>query len=275
METLQAAFTIKEVRELMKLRNVGFHPVDRSLIPEEVKTLPRATRRMMELLIHGTPGVDAYTAPRSWSLDSCLSPRHFLSSQENPRQVASTEFAVTKLLNPAEPSSRTESTGQDLVLPSDVVFRSVGYKSVPLAGYSKVGIHFDERSGTLTNDGLGRALRHVSDDNLAHISSQQIPGLYCAGWLKTGPTGVIASTMQDAFTTGDAIVQDWISGKDFLDTSGIGWDGVKQEIKGDASRAITWEKWRKIDAAEKARGHEHGKFREKFTSTVEMLGVLS
>ncbi|GKT50228.1 NADPH:adrenodoxin oxidoreductase, mitochondrial [Colletotrichum spaethianum] len=31
---MQAAFTIKEVRELMKIQNVAFHPVDKTLIPQ-------------------------------------------------------------------------------------------------------------------------------------------------------------------------------------------------------------------------------------------------
>lgn len=260
----------------MKLRGVGFHPVNRSLIPEDIKSLPRASKRLMEVILNGTRDVDPLTAAKSWSLDSCLSPKHFLSHEYHPRHIASTEFNVTSLLDPFNPSSRATETGENVTLPSDIVFRSVGYKSVPLSGFSEAGIHFDERSGTVTNDGVGRAVRQVSDSSGDHNRSQQVPGLYCAGWLKTGPTGVIASTMQDAFTTGDALVQDWTAGKEFLAASGSGWDGVKQEIGADnASRAVTWDQWQKIDAAEKARGAASGKIREKFTSTKDMLAVLS
>lgn len=33
-------------------------------------------------------------------------------------------------------------------------------------------------------------------------------GLYCSGWIKTGPVGVIASTMTAAFETASSILQD-------------------------------------------------------------------
>ena len=37
-------------------------------------------------------------------------------------------------------------------------------------------------------------------------------GLYCSGWLKTGPVGVITSTMNTAFETGKCVVSDLSSG---------------------------------------------------------------
>jgi len=276
---MQAAFTIKEVRELMKLRDVAFHPVNRPLIPEDLKSLPRATRRLMEVLVKGTPDADAENSPKSWSLDSCLSPKHFLGHEDGPGHVASTEFDVTRLVDPFDPMSRSEASGETLVLPSDIVFRSVGYRSVSLPGFAEAGIQFDERRGIVHNDGFGRVTRLLSDDAAEDVGSKQVPGLYCAGWLKRGPTGVIASTMQDAFTTGEAIAQDWLSGSPFLGSSSQsspadGWDGVKQELGGQARQAVSWGQWRKIDEAERRRGQAQGKEREKFTSTGEMLAVL-
>ena len=35
-----------------------------------------------------------------------------------------------------------------------------------------------------------------------------LKGLYCSGWLKTGPIGVLASTMNDAFETAASVVED-------------------------------------------------------------------
>ena len=37
-------------------------------------------------------------------------------------------------------------------------------------------------------------------------------GLYCSGWVKRGPSGVLATTMNDAFETGKLIVEDLQSG---------------------------------------------------------------
>jgi len=37
-------------------------------------------------------------------------------------------------------------------------------------------------------------------------------GLYCSGWLKTGPTGVIATTMNNSFDTAKSLLEDMDSG---------------------------------------------------------------
>ncbi|POR36631.1 NADPH:adrenodoxin oxidoreductase, mitochondrial [Tolypocladium paradoxum] len=276
---MQAAFTIKEVRELMKLADVAFHPVDRSLVPQDLKALPRASRRLMEVVLKGSPASLQPRASKSWSLDSCLSPKLFLGHRDTPTAVASTEFDVTSLEAPFDPQSRVATTGRTLILPSDVVFRSVGYKSVALPGFAEAGIQFDGRRGVVSNDGLGRAMRLVSDGNAAGAAAQQVPGMYCAGWVKRGPTGVIASTMQDAFATGDAIVQDWLSGARFLrcDPShrAGGWEAVAREAGPSAALSVSWDQWRKIDGAERGRGRRVGKEREKFTSTVDMLSAVA
>lgn len=39
-----------------------------------------------------------------------------------------------------------------------------------------------------------------------------LAGLYCSGWVKRGPVGVIANTMSDAFETADSILADLKSG---------------------------------------------------------------
>lgn len=43
-------------------------------------------------------------------------------------------------------------------------------------------------------------------------SSVSFLGLYCSGWVKRGPVGVLATTMNDAFETGKIIVEDLLSG---------------------------------------------------------------
>ncbi|EGX94658.1 NADPH-adrenodoxin reductase Arh1, putative [Cordyceps militaris CM01] len=272
---MQAAFTIKEVRELMKLPKVAFHSVDRALIPQDLKSLPRAQKRLMEVVVKGTATTPNDT-PSSWSLDSCLSPKHFLAQAQDATRVASTEFDVTKLESVFDPKSPVKPTGETVILPSDVVFRSVGYKSAALHGFAEAGIQFDERRGVVDNDGIGRVTRLVSDSN-DRATRQQVSGIYCAGWVKLGPTGVIASTMNDAFATGDAIVNDWLSGATFLQSDGkaAGWNGIRGEDGTvNADKAIDWENWRQIDKVEKEKGRVKGKEREKFTSTTQMLSII-
>ena len=39
-----------------------------------------------------------------------------------------------------------------------------------------------------------------------------VSGLYCSGWVKTGPVGVILDTMSNAFETANNIIQDYKEG---------------------------------------------------------------
>lgn len=39
-----------------------------------------------------------------------------------------------------------------------------------------------------------------------------LPGLYCSGWVKRGPTGVITTTMTDSFLTSQMLLQDLEAG---------------------------------------------------------------
>ena len=47
---------------------------------------------------------------------------------------------------------------------------------------------------------------------LAHKLTSILLGLYCSGWVKTGPVGVIATTMNNAFETAEAILEDYKNG---------------------------------------------------------------
>ncbi|KAI0406107.1 hypothetical protein F4802DRAFT_117117 [Xylaria palmicola] len=268
---MQAAFTIKEARELMKLHGVWFHPIDMTLLPKEISKLPRARRRLMEILVKGSTSKPEHS-PKSWSLDFCLSPTEFGGTADG--KVQSTTFQRTSLGSPFDPASSVQSLSEKLEIPSSVVFRSIGYKSVALPGFTEARILFDDRKGVIQNDGFGRVLQAAQAGVEESGDTTTLPGLYCAGWVKRGPTGVIASTMEDAFSTGDAIAADWTAGTRFLNSEkSHGWDGLRTEVDNGKCRVIRWEDWKKIDTAERERGLLVGKEREKFTSTDEMLAV--
>ncbi|GAP84865.2 putative ferredoxin-NADP+ reductase [Rosellinia necatrix] len=268
---MQVAFTIKEARELTKLPAVSLHPVDIDSYVEDISQLPRARQRLLGLLVKGS-NVQPQDSAKSWSLDFCLSPTEFRGRSEG--RVQSTTFERTSLLSPSDPMSNVRSLGTQLQLPSSVVFRSIGYKSVALPGFTEAGILFDDKKGVIQNDGDGRVLQAVRDDAEGNGRTAVLPGTYCAGWVKRGPTGVIASTMEDAFLTGDAIAADWAAGAKFLNFGeGHGWEGLRTEVDKEKCRVIQWEDWKKIDKAERDRGLLVGKVREKFTSTSEMLAA--
>lgn len=270
---MQAAFTIKEIRELMKLPSVHFRPVNTSLIPENPSTLPRAQRRLMEILLKGSP-TPSSSSEKSWSLDFCLNPKAFFPSSPGSARVSSTQFERTTL----SPSSFSHNafalpTGEHQTLASSLAFRSIGYKSTPLPEFEELAIPFNERWGVISNDGSGR-VQHEDRAQDATMMLASFPGLYCAGWVKRGPTGVIASTMEDAFNTADSIAADWDKGRaEFLNGTGKGWEAVKSEVQGK-EKVVAWDDWKRIDHVERERGKEKGKVREKFVSTGDMLNVL-
>lgn len=262
----------------MKIPGVAFHPAEASLVPPDLKHLPRPAKRLMEVVVKGSQS-DLETTKKSWSLDFCLAPKAFLPDEQHHGHVGTSVFEQTDLSSRFDPAAQPRLTGREISLPSSTVFRSIGYKSSPLPGFDEAGVLFDQRRGVIMNDGMGRVLQNTTaNDGGSTVRSTTYPGLYCAGWVKRGPTGVIANTMQDAFESGDSIVQDWLSGLDFLNHEDGeirgGWEGICQ-TPDEALKVVHWPGWKKIDEAEQARGVARGKEREKFTSTAEMLEAAS
>lgn len=265
----KAAFTIKEVRELTKIPSVVFHPVDETLMPDDTNSLPRPTRRIMEVLKKGSVASLSDSA-KSWSLDFCLSPIAFNAISASSNQLGSMSFERTSLSpDTFDPHARAQSTGEIIDVASSLAFRSIGYKSEALKGFDELNIPFNDRSGIIPNDEYGRVL--------SLETANAMPGMYCAGWVKRGPTGVIASTMADAFATAESVTEDWYAHAQFLNngnSSGLGWDGIKSEADKRGCRRVSWSDWKKIDAVERSNGQKAGKEREKFTSIEAMLAVL-
>jgi ferredoxin/flavodoxin---NADP+ reductase len=88
-------------------------------------------------------------------------------------------------------------TGEFETLSAQMVLRSVGYQSVPLAG-----VPFDSRASVVPN-ALGRVLGE---------DGSPLPGEYVAGWLKRGPTGVIGTNKSDAAETVRCLLEDLAGG---------------------------------------------------------------
>ena len=83
-------------------------------------------------------------------------------------------------------NGRAVPTGEEEVIACGLVFRSIGYRGVPLAG-----IPFDDKRGLIRNEG-GR----VTGDAGEHER-----GEYVVGWVKRGPSGVIGTNKKDAADT--------------------------------------------------------------------------
>jgi ferredoxin/flavodoxin---NADP+ reductase len=151
---------------------------------------------------------------------------------------------------------RAQGAGQLVELPCGLVFRSVGYRGIPLPD-----LPFDERRGLIPND-RGRVLDH----------GQPVPGLYVAGWIKRGPSGVIGTNKPDSIETVERLLEDipLLTPSAEADSQALHRLLAKRGV-----RVVNFQDWRKIDAAEIAQGEPSGKPREKFTRVEEMLSILN
>ena len=287
---MQAPYTIKELRELMNLPGVGFAPPPESwddLIQMERKKLPRQLKRIAEVLERGSK-TPMENADKAWQLGYLRSPTEFLSS--DGQNVEAVGFEQTEYTENAEAvltgdsqkdlnairKIKVKGTGNRTMLHANPAFRSVGYQSEPLPGFKELGIPFDESLGIIPNDMYGRVLSPDLGPG-GSLTAGHVPGMYCSGWVKRGPTGVIASTMADAFNTADIIARDWEDEVKFNDDDSgekDGFEGVKKEMERRGVRAVSWLDWMKIDAEERRRGKEKGKQREKFRRVEDMMKML-
>jgi adrenodoxin-NADP+ reductase len=280
---MQAAFTIKEVRELLNLEGVNFTPIPQDLFPRDLKKLPRPKRRLLELLPKGGP--QNPNAIKTWSLDFLLAPKSLVWNSHDPSKLHGIEFTKMTLENPDSPDSKVSSTEETTTLPTSTLFRSIGYKAEAIPGMEELGAHFNDGKGMISHDGMGRIKPLGSVPPSGRPDNQA--SLYCSGWVKRGPTGVIASTMTDAFQTAEAIVEDWkkaYANPDLIEAATkamkperLGWKGVERDARTLKLeiKPVHWEDWGRIDEIEMQAGKERGKPREKFARVEEMLRASS
>ena len=91
-------------------------------------------------------------------------------------------------------------------------------------------------------------------------------GLYVAGWLATGPRGVIIDTMNTAFRVASLMAED-LKSKAFLEVKG------NRGLQVEQGANVSWEDWERIETEEIRRGELIGKPREKIWTVPEMLKV--
>ncbi|KAI8641360.1 hypothetical protein BD408DRAFT_476331 [Parasitella parasitica] len=256
---VQVSFTSKELREQMALPGVEFR-ADMDFIKREIaESQPfisknRPLKRLMGLLEKGSP---TRNAEKSWTAQFLRSPVEILARNN---RIHGIKYEINRLEGPLE-KRRAVGTGEFESQECGMVFTSIGYKSVPIEG-----VPFDDRQGRVPNH-YGKI---VEGDN-------EVAGMYTSGWLKRGPSGVIVSTMTDAYETADTIVEDLKNGKEMLgnlQSPKLGAEGLERLMKERHIQPVSYDDWKKIEAAEFAMGEKLGKPREKFTNIQDMLTVL-
>jgi len=245
----QAAFTTPELQELGELAgaDVAVDSADLVLDPASEAALAADTpiaRRNVEVL-NEYGAREPADKERLVRLRFCVSPVAILGEAK----VEAVEIEHNRLVADASGRIRPEPTGEREVIPCGIVFRSVGYRGIPVPG-----VPFDESSGTIPNDG-GRV--------------RGAPGTYCAGWIKRGPSGVIGTNKKDATETVELLLDDARAGL-LAESAG----GSIDELLADRGlEVVSYAGWEAIDAAERARGEEQGRPRLKLCSWDELLAA--
>ncbi len=142
-------------------------------------------------------------------------------------------------------AGRAIGTGESYRVPADIVITCIGYETSPIEG-----VPFDERAGRFAND-QGRIL----------------PGLYCVGWAKRGPSGTIGTNRPDGYSVIDIVDEDIGSGHRRRGREGF--DDLAAERRLDI---VTFRDWQKIEEAEIAAARD-GSPREKFVDIESMIAA--
>ena len=257
------AFTTAELREMVRLPECKprLHAENFNHLSESVAKLPRAKRRLVELMMKTCLNPDEkdvqrwQSAKREWELQFLRTPLEFLGD-ENGVNLRGIKFAVNELKDDGKGGQKAVATDTHVELQTALAFRSIGYRSVPI----DTAQPFDSSKAIVPNM-KGR----VSENE----------GLYCSGWVKTGPIGVIATTMTNGFETGKAVVDDLKKGVIKVQPQHTGFQEIQKVLESKKIKVITFKDWETIDNYEVQKGEPIGKPREKIPDVETMLKVAT
>jgi ferredoxin--NADP+ reductase len=254
---LQAAYTNPELLELGELQvaDVVVDPAEAALDPLSAADLEGASqpeRRNVETTL-GYAQRARSGKPRTVTLRYLLSPLEI----RGDGRVEEVVFARNRLERGDDGSLRAVATDETETIPCGLVLRSVGYRGLPVDG-----VPFDEHRCVIPH-AEGRAL----DGDGAPV-----PGVYCTGWIKRGPSGVIGTNKKDAVETADALLADLAAGR--LPTPAAPTAEAAEALVAERRpEAVEYAHWEAIDAHERAQGEPHGRPRVKLCSWDELLSA--
>jgi ferredoxin--NADP+ reductase len=155
--------------------------------------------------------------------------------------VAGIEVERTTL----DSNGRASGTGEIYTIDCSLIVTCIGYRTSPIPG-----VPFEENAGRFAND-EGRIM----------------PGLYCVGWARRGPSGTIGTNRPDGFGVIEKIAEDICSGAGKKGRAGFDELAAIRNLD-----VVTFRDWKKIEEAEVSRARE-GSPREKFVEVEAMIAA--
>ncbi len=253
----QVAFTNPELLELGEMtdadvfvdaRDVELDPLSKAFIESDAAS---ATVRKNVEILSGYAARKPTGKRRRIVLRFLVSPVEILGRE----RVEGVRICRNELVPDASGALRARPTDAIEEMECGLVFRSIGYRGMPLEG-----LPFDERRGTVPNEG-GRI---IADDG------EPLTGEYVVGWIKRGPTGIIGTNKRDAQETVDLLLEDLDAGR-LLDPADPDRESLELLLAERAPEHVTYAGWEAIDRAEKAAGEPQGRPRVKLCSLEELL----
>jgi ferredoxin/flavodoxin---NADP+ reductase len=187
--------------------------------------------------------------PRKLELRFLASPRELLGVEGRVRAI---RVEDNRLVG-AGPLVRAEPTGNAWELSTGLVIRSVGYR-----GMAVPGLPFDAKRNVVPS----------SAGRVTNFNGEPQAGLYCSGWIKRGPSGLVGTNKADSKETVELLLRDTealLGRKPTLDVDELlGARGIK---------IVDFQGYRRIDEAERALGLARGKVRHKLERVPDMLAA--
>lgn len=268
----------------------------------EIASEVRVKKRLLSILTKGSKS-KVEEEVKTWGLNFFRSPATFFAKEGGSKQVGSVEWDVTTLqsgqptaanLDAVDPkkatwgsgstdstpaASKSTATGKKVTTKTDIVVSSVGYQSEPLFSPSASTSPAVVEDGILVQlpfDPSRKIVPNAGGRIIDSSTKNPIPNTYVSGWLARGPSGVIATTMMDAYGVADVILAD-LHSADQARTSGgeEGGDLLVQLQRESSNKVVGFEGWKRIDEEEKQRGQKLGKLREKILTVKEMLDIVN
>ncbi|MDH3627558.1 MAG: FAD-dependent oxidoreductase [Acidobacteriota bacterium] len=258
----QAAFTNPEAKELGQLAGVctSTREDEMALDSATLESLgpegPDKTLARKLVILESFVGNSPSAGERSLALRFLVSPTRLTGDGEG--RVNGVDLVHNTLLLKsgrlsARPTDRTSH------LETGLVFRSVGYRGIPLTG-----VPFRDDWGIIPN---------VKGRVVEQVDGPVCPGLYVAGWIKRGPSGVIGTNKPDAVETVQAMLAD-LDADTLHSPAGEQDDALLGHLSSRDVRPTSYRDWRRLDAEELRRGEAGGRPRVKFVSDTEIREFL-
>ena len=243
----QATWTTKELRELGELEETKIVVDEGGDVSDPASTAAIASDKAVA---RNAAVIEEWVGRAPDSRDRAI----HLHFRCRPVEIVGSERVEGLVVERTEldADGQAHGTGETHVIAVDGVIRSVGYRGTALAG-----VPFDEKRSVIPNaDG-----RVLDGDRI-------VPGVYVAGWIKRGPTGIIGTNKKDAVQTVACLLEDAADPARWTATSP---EPASVDAALSARHVVTAAGWRSIDAAERRLGGVHGRDRTTIDDRAELL----